>query len=377
MIKVFQAAYPGVPLIFIAEEGHSGHVKAKLADAAVQTEFRTAEIIKSTAGGLKKILQWVDKLRKDYRFMNAVVKEGRDRNAVIYFCSVPPISLRFLTMASRKYPEVKIINTLHGELELVFEHHGKKEEMIGNMYRSLFAKTQPNLYHLLLNKIAKQPVLDLGLLKEESILDITHPYFYQSWEKKESVSRDTLKLGHVGSLGIRKNGQLLFDLAARFKTLIADQKVSFSAVGAIEPNIVAYKNESVQCFTDKHEGYLDRRIFEQKIQELDYALFFYGPGQFIFRASGAIFDVIEHCKPVIVLRHPYFEYLFREAGNIGFMCDSLDEMEALILRLINKDDDLINQYTIQQHNITAYRSAVDIPNIAKDFKQQLSERSIM
>lgn len=377
MIKVFLSAYPESQIIFIGEEKHIDYVKLKLGtELSNKVQFQIESIIKSTGTGFTKVKQWIQKMWADYRFMNRIFKEAERKKALIYFCSIPPISLRFLIIASKKNNAVKVINTLHGELETVFESKNKREEMIGNMYRQLFKQSRGNLYHLLLNKISKQPLIEKGFLKENSILEITHPYFYQHKGSTHSKIADTLKLGHVGSLGIRKNGQLLYALAEKFRTQINDQTISFSAIGIIEPNVIPYKNEYVKDFASNGAQYLDRNIFEQKISELDYALFFYGPDQFIFRASGAIFDVIEYEKPIIVLKHPYFDYLFAEAGNIGFMCNTLEDMEQLTQRLINRDETLISQYSEQQKNIAKYRSSMDIIYIAQDLKQQLSLRNI-
>ncbi|GHV72036.1 hypothetical protein AGMMS49928_27070 [Spirochaetia bacterium] len=85
------------------------------------------------------------------------------------------------------------------------------------------------------------------------------------------------------------------------------------------------------------------------ISILHYGIFFYPSNSYRFGASGAVFDLLTFLKPIIAIRNPYFEYLFDKMGNIGFLCDSLDEMTIAIENIIGNNDSEL--YIQQQNNI--------------------------
>ena len=62
-------------------------------------------------------------------------------------------------------------------------------------------------------------------------------------------------------------------------------------------------------------------------------------------------DSIAFIKPIIALKHQYFNYLFRKAGNIGFLCNDIEELNLLVNRIIRKDKELLSQYQSQQDNL--------------------------
>lgn len=62
------------------------------------------------------------------------------------------------------------------------------------------------------------------------------------------------------------------------------------------------------------------------IQKMDMMLFLYDKGSYKLTASGAILEAIWNEKPIIALENQYFRYLFNKFGDMGVLCQSLEEL---------------------------------------------------
>ena len=71
------------------------------------------------------------------------------------------------------------------------------------------------------------------------------------------------------------------------------------------------------------------------------------------RASATFLDALSHVKPGVYLRTPYVEHYFDRLGDVGYLCDSYDEMRDLLLRLAT--DFPAERYREQCGNILAGR----------------------
>lgn len=66
--------------------------------------------------------------------------------------------------------------------------------------------------------------------------------------------------------------------------------------------------------------------YNRFVNKMDILLFLYDKGSYKLTASGAILEAIWNQKPIIALHNYYFDYIFEKFGNLGFLCDSIDEL---------------------------------------------------
>ena len=66
--------------------------------------------------------------------------------------------------------------------------------------------------------------------------------------------------------------------------------------------------------------------YNQFVNKMDILLFLYDKESYKLTASGAILEAIWNQKPIIALHNYYFDYIFEKFGNLGFLCDSIDEL---------------------------------------------------
>jgi hypothetical protein len=116
---------------------------------------------------------------------------------------------------------------------------------------------------------------------------------------------------------------------------------------------------------------LSQEVYEQNVQNIDYAIFTFDNENYVYRDSAAIIDAIAYAKPIIALKQDYFTNLFNIGGNIGFLCDNIIIMEETIKGIINKNPEYIDQYFNQCSNLINLSKKYSLPEIENLLKAQL------
>jgi thymidine kinase len=133
----------------------------------------------------------------------------------------------------------------------------------------------------------------------------------------------------------------------------------------------SFVNEIIGNSKPEKPDYLTRNEYETNVLKLDFALFFYKEPHYIFRASGAVIDNIAFEIPIIAFKHPFFENLFEQAGPIGYLCDDLKEMEQIIRKIANKNEQVQSDFLIFKSNLKTLRTYFTTQQIAVDIQNQL------
>lgn len=135
-----------------------------------------------------------------------------------------------------------------------------------------------------------------------------------------------LKLASIGN-GNRANFVALFAALER-KFPEAEEKLSIEALTMNSQGFDMY------AFVKAYRGgRVPRWRIDSVIENTDFLIFSYGPSEFRRSASGSITEIFRYSVPHISLRTPQLEHLHKEFGEIGILCDSLDELAATIVRL--------------------------------------------
>ena len=104
--------------------------------------------------------------------------------------------------------------------------------------------------------------------------------------------------------------------------------------------------------------------YNRFINKMDILLFLYDKGSYKLTASGAILEAIWNQKPIIALHNYYFDYIFEKFGDLGFLCDSIDE-------LVNKINEIALDREILTHfseNLKNAKEALLPQNVKKQLK---------
>lgn len=89
------------------------------------------------------------------------------------------------------------------------------------------------------------------------------------------------------------------------------------------------------------------------------------------RASATFLDALSQVKPGVYLRTPYVEHYFDRLGDVGYLCDSYDEMRDLLLRLATEFPTA--RYRQQCDNILAGRRLFEPAVLAPQLRAILGQ----
>ncbi|MFA6057935.1 MAG: hypothetical protein WC756_07040 [Taibaiella sp.] len=379
MIKVLMLLYPNAQMNVCSILTNQESVKQLLSkDALDKINFASIHNPKVKNGN--KVLKALNYFRKEIIRFQVFRKMLRTTSRQdLIFLSITTFTSFTLFKFLKQFYRTRVIAVLHGDIDFIYFPTNCIERINAKAHKWIFRKKLPEFKYLLLNKIAKKNLINDRYLKEDEVYEIDHPFTFlkNDFRLREQETWQPVKIGHIGSMEVeRKNSHYIYTLAEKFQEEIKNGLLQFRIAGLITPSVIKYKNEWVHEVVGNNEPdkpqYLTRSQYESELKLLDYCIFFYPEHQYIYRASGAVVDFINGLIPIITLKHPFFDYLFEIGGNIGFVCNDLNEMEILLKRMAHADPEILDQYKQQQKNIQLLQGRFSVETIAKDLKHQMA-----
>lgn len=371
MLNVIDRAFPSENKLFFAEKTHLDQIKNAIAkDVKNRFSFFPKFVNVNSKGTnfFKKLFRLINKIQNDIVFFIFLLKKAK-ADDYVFFTHIHPVSLAILKLIRLFFKKKKIFVVLHGEVDTIFYRGKGIFNFIGLLYKLIFRLHQRSFYYIVLSTLGAEMLIFKTILKREELVIIHHPYLYTEKSfKLTNFNNKILKIGYIGSLTARKNGSAFVELVKEMDDQI-DNGCRFDVIGSVDNEYI--DRLSVLKCVRTFSGYLSRSEFESKIKEVDYAIFLFANDQFYIRVSGAFFDAVEFNKPILALRTKYFETIFKEAGDIGFLCDSLREMEDLILNLKKPNVANSQRYSQQKKNMDDYKLKLSLENISKELKEQI------
>lgn len=317
-------------------------------------------------------------LKEGKRFINfkkIFKKYNKPKDIILLSITTYTSFYLFRWLASKS--KAKILCVLHGDMDYLYKAEGRYQKMNAFIHRKILGfKEQSNFKYIVLNKITKPILLKDKLLLEKEIVDVLHPIVSEYDENPSLDFKTSINLGHIGSMELRrKNSHFLYRLAKSMKDI---ENVNFFTIGLITPDIIRHKNNFVtEICGNKSENepfYLPRKDYVDHLLNLDYILFFYPKDEYVLRASGAVSDFINFLKPVIALRHPVFEFFQTTYGSIGYICDTLQDIEVLILDMVKNPKRYQEQRKHQIENIKKIKTDSSALELSKELSNTLSKK---
>lgn len=232
----------------------------------------------------------------------------------------------------------------HGELEYLIQDVPKNKPIfIYKKFLQRFFKCKWNkrIQMIMLGDSIQKKMQNLFPLNASSFVSMNHPYFFNNIES--SLTEKPIKMGVVGSVGENKGILSFFKLSERLEEFIISQQLELYVVGKHGYNPIDFP---LIKFVGETNQIIPTQEYNQAIQQLDAILFFYGADQYQLTASGAIFDAVNHEKPIIAIENSYFKHVF-SYGNIGFLGKNISEIEEVIKKIILNEDILKEMNTFK------------------------------
>lgn len=350
-------------ITFLGEKKHADAVKKKLKEVDLQVNYKPfyAPSVRGNAI-TRAVAILLKELIAVFVLIQVLNYSKKHRVVNVYITSALPFTHWALKRILLKwYKGINLFFVLHGELE----HISHKPNMYYKLLLKALKITLPNFKYITLAAICKTNITNYFKLNPDHFIAIDHPYIYPPNNKKTVKTESNLLLATVGvhNAGF-KNAHLIFDVASSLSL----SNIKFKTIGKFEPDMLQYVNDRVDYSLSTDEM-IPYDIFEQELAQVSYILMFYPHDAYQFMPSGVFFDAIKLEKPIIAIRNSFFEYYFKQLGNIGFLVDNLDEMKALIVKLDNGE---IDCYEEQLNNLHQAKERLSITNIKQQLSEQLS-----
>ena len=327
-----------------------------------------------------KFINYLKKEKHRHSSFKNILKNTTQKD--IIFLSITTFTSFLLFKFLKKKYSCNVVAFLHGDIDFLYNSNTSFEKLNKWAHQLIFKIQADNFYYCVINKIARELLIKDRFLNSNELLHINHPVEVANKNFKNELSKSKLCVGHIGSLEFkRKQSHLFYKLASHFDKHIKLNAISFNAIGLSTLSMQAYKNEFVNDLVgnESHDKpkYLDRTTFENELLKLHFAIFFYPTTEYVFRASGAITDAIALGIPIIALKHPYFNYLFSKGGDIGYLCDSFEDIRKVIDTLMKTDILQTDKYKQQIFNVKKLHSIFNLDYVGADLKDQLLKRKLI
>lgn len=297
------------------------------------------------------------------------------KNTILIFPHNNIFSLLIINLLN-KYFKKSILIFCHGEMEGLIESNlgnGLVSKFLNWNFKFFFIHKKislsKNIYFSVFgNKIKDNLKSLIDENKHYNFISVDHPYLFDD-ESKFNLKNENLHFGSVGVFNKNKGANLFLELIDHMPSAIL-YSVNFSIIGKIvDIPFEELTNRNIK-YLSQERNLITREIYDNKIEELDYILFFYDYKNYKITASGAIMDALNKEKPIIALKNDYFEYLFDTYGEFGYLFSSIEDMSIGISKLVNGELSV-------QFNFNKIKNNFKPESIAKQLKKELIQVNLI
>ena len=221
---------------------------------------------------------------------------------------------------------VRIAIILHGNLESAAGWRSRDPRRRLFDYRTgLGVAIHPNIRLIVLEPAIKRSMERHGIPGWERISVLPHPVDEAEFRGQVGLSNPSfLTLGFIGHAKRSKGFTEFLDLARHAK--LHEQPYEFVLAGFLLEDFPADDLAAVACPSTE----LSRENFLDAVSTIDYACLPFDPKIYEFTASGSLLDAVCGLKPMIAVAFPALLDLVAEFGPLGFVCQNLESMRALL-----------------------------------------------
>lgn len=324
--------------------------------------------IKVTGHGKGKVKSVIHFLRSIFYNVSFLILSSK--NDKIIYLSTNPIGLIIMKIVNYILKR-EVYMVCHSELEFLISENDKYlstiYKKIAKIYRWSFNKVEKDsIKYIVLGESIKRNLIKIVKKTDyKNLLVIDLPYEYNKMEEKIEKTKK-IKLGCIGIASTAKGTEKIFEIAEVFKDKIIDNKINLSIIGKLTEDVKKFKNDYVEYLNDN--VMLPREEYDNKIKELDYILYFYPKDSYKLIASGAFFDAIALEKPIIAIENDFFRYYFDRFGDIGYLCNNLEDMKKILYDIESKQD----EYSVYKNRIKEVKQKLSISCIVEQLKEQIN-----
>ncbi|HEY6924486.1 MAG TPA: hypothetical protein VI653_13525 [Steroidobacteraceae bacterium] len=308
----------GCKIVFFSERTHREAVLSLLA-AGTDLEWHEIPVV----SGFHRT--FIKKFVVELVTVCRLIFKARRAGADVLLLSVFPNVLACVLLLKPLFRNVRLHVILHGELESLVIEEKRPIWREGFWVRlavlRLYDGKWPSLYVLgegirsrLMQRFAEAPHL-------RQLRVIEHPHIFLENVPHPGPGRGVLCVGFVGAGRVVKGIEAFFRLAEALSDRVRSAELEFVVIGGMEEGYRYDSDAPVRVLCD-HPGGLSVEEYRTAIASLDCAVFLFKT-DYLFTASGSVFDVLDAGVPILSLENQYLRDLARDdcEGGMTFFED--------------------------------------------------------
>jgi hypothetical protein len=343
LIAAMRYALPQEEILFLAEKEHLERVSGTLEDQCVKIQSR--EI-----GVPPRLLSNFRRLPRELLLCKNVFDIARNNAAnKVLFVSITSPTLISIKVLLRFFNEIKCVAIPHGILNDITKRPSLVPTVTPFWFRFwLSFGNMKRLRYLVLSPYIKERLSVLLPKIGEYVKSVDLPYFFDSEKDSRRFDCDLIRFGVFGKATRSKGADIFFAMAQEILHSDVRFVPEFVLVGHIADKTIGELQED-SVIVESSDLPLSREDFETCAKSVDYVLFLNRPDAYELVVSGSLMDAFSYLRPIIALKQPLFEYYFKTMGDIGYLCESYEEVKERILSILA--DKPNERYRLQQSNI--------------------------
>lgn len=328
-------AYPDAQVTFMGESEHLvwvGKVLSREAEVDErQVKWQEIVIPQRELGGRKRLvgeLGWC-------RYVLGVASTDNVRFLIL--CSITSTGLFVLkALMHLKDRRVPILAIPHGILNSILDRQPRRPLRWLFSLRQVLRLPHPKrLRYIALSGSIYRSLLDVlpGVASNFRTLDI--PWFWAHNNIPLDIGYGQIvRFGYFG-VGAKGGFDVFSRLAAEIQREVSPKLCEFIMVGFLNQR-GSYPISDQDAVKGVSYTPLSVEEYARRASSLTYAVATASRKKHNFVASTSFLDALSYVKPGIYLRNPYIEYCFRKMGDIGYLCDSYQEIRSVILAILKE-----------------------------------------
>lgn len=350
------SAFPDEGITFFGEREHVDQVQRFLTPRAPGIPVRWREIVIPP-----RLAPPRNRLARDVRICRDMLTQAKKLGASrVIACYVHSVTGTIALKALNRLPHV-------GQIALI--HHGSIQRLLASRrYHPVLSFANSGLRQIVLGDSIRVEVI----ARSPRIRDVLHairlPYFFEQSVVSQLPASGPLTFSFLGLVDDMKGFPEFVDLAERV-VAVSGAAARFDLIGGTREGNLPY-SPGRAVVTYSQDGPMPRVLYEAKLCEISYAVFPYNPSYYRFVASASVLDALSAGKPIIALRNSQFEEMFAAMGNIGYLCDSMADMAALIANIVREPPR--ERYDQQSSNILAKRAIYSTDAVGRQLRRVLA-----
>lgn len=353
LLHTISVNYPDRTIAFCAEKQHLKRVQ-KILDNRCSGDF----LFNGMSATLKDKRGFFLYLNSLLLVLRVFVKKSTISDKVLVFTSINvPLLLITKLLAKLIAKELKIYVVHHSELaQFGLPTPVKLRSRLLKLENIMGRWKSPSFTHIFLGQsIANNVYKKIPSIRDYSMI-LDHPICqdrsYKTDEK--SVFGRTFRFGFLGAPLDNKGFKVFYNLAKHVKS----KKITAEKSEFFCPSLVGLSSDyddvkKYISLPDKNIPNTEQYYIDQ-CNGMTYSIFCASKGNYKYHASGSVFDSLKAFCPVICLGTDYCRSLFEKFGDIGYLCESEEELVATVEALLINPQ---NQRYLQQ--VTNIRCGLD------------------